>query len=62
MENISKKYIIKIPNEITIIYSPEKKVVILVGVLAKRTLRLDIQLFLIKSKNKDRNIHDERDI
>lgn len=51
MENISEKYIIKIPNEITVIYSPEKKVIILIGVLAKRTLRLDMQLFLIKSKN-----------
>ena len=51
MENISEKYIIKIPNEITVIYSAEKKILILVGVLAKRTLRLDMQLFLIKSKN-----------
>lgn len=51
MKNISEKYTIKIPNEIKVIYSSEKKIIILVGVLTKRALKLDIQLFLIKSKN-----------
>lgn len=51
MENISEKYTIKIPNGIKVIYSSKKKILILKGVLSKKALKLDVQLFIIKSKN-----------
>ena len=51
MKNISEKYTIKIPNDITIIYSNKKKIIILKGGLFKKALKLDVQLFIIKSKN-----------
>lgn len=51
MRNISEKYIIKIPNDITVIYSSKKKIIILTGVVSKKALKLHVQLFLIKSEN-----------
>jgi large subunit ribosomal protein L6 len=51
MKNISEKYTIKIPNDITVIYSSKKKILILEGVLSRKALKLDVQLFIIKSKN-----------
>lgn len=51
MKNISEKYTIKIPNDITVIYSSKKKIIVLAGVLSKKTLKLNVQLFVIKSKN-----------
>ena len=51
MKNISEKYTIKIPNDITVIYSSKKKIIILKGVLSRKALKLDVQLFIIKSKN-----------
>lgn len=51
MKNIPKKYSIKIPKNIYIIYSNRKKIITLAGVLSKKSLKLDVQLFIIKSKN-----------
>ena len=51
MRNKSEKYIIKIPNDINVIYSNKKKIILLTGVLSKKTLKLNIQLVLIKSTN-----------
>ena len=51
MKNISAKYTIKIPNDVTVIYSSKKKIIILKGVLSKKALKLDVQLFTIKSQN-----------
>jgi len=51
MKNISEKHIIKIPNDINLIYSSKKKIIILTGPLTKKTLKLYIQLFVIQSKN-----------
>jgi large subunit ribosomal protein L6 len=51
MKNISEKYTIKIPNDITVIYSSKKKIIILKGLLSRKALKLDVQLFMIKSKN-----------
>ena len=51
MRNISERYTIKIPNDVTVIYSSKKKIIILTGTLSKKALKLNVQLFVIKSKN-----------
>lgn len=51
LKNITEKYTIKVPNDINVIYSSKKKIIILIGILARKTLKLNIQLFIIKSKN-----------
>lgn len=51
MQTISKKYIIKIPNFISLFYSKKKKIIILSGLLIKKSLKLNVQLFVFKSKN-----------
>lgn len=48
---MTEKYIIKVPNDINVIYSNKKKIIILIGILTKKTLKLNVQLFIIKSKN-----------
>lgn len=51
MKNIPKKYSIKIPKNIYVLYSAKKKIITLIGILSKKSLRLDVQLFILKSKN-----------
>jgi large subunit ribosomal protein L6 len=51
ISNTPEKYTIKIPNDVTVIYSSKKKIIVLAGVLSKKALKLNVQLFLIKSKN-----------
>ena len=51
MKNISEKYTIKIPSDINVIYSNKKKIITLAGVLSKKSLKLGVQLLIIKSKN-----------
>jgi large subunit ribosomal protein L6 len=51
MKNTAEKYNIKIPNDINLIYSNKKKIIILTGPLAKKALKLYIQIFVIKSKS-----------
>lgn len=48
---MTEKYTIKIPNDINLIYSNRKRIIILKGALSTKTLKLNIQLFLIKSKS-----------
>jgi ribosomal protein L6P/L9E len=48
---MSEKYTIKVPNDINVIYSSKKKIIILIGILTRKTLKLNVQLFVIKSKN-----------
>lgn len=50
-KNITEKYTIKVPNDINVIYSSKKKIIVLQGILTKKTLKLNIQLIVIKSKN-----------
>ena len=50
MKNILKKHIIKIPNDINLIYVKRKKIVIFINSFHKRLLKLDIQIFINKSK------------
>ena len=51
MKNISEKYNIKIPKNISIIYSNKKKFIVISGPLTRKTLKLYIQLSIIKSQN-----------
>jgi large subunit ribosomal protein L6 len=46
-----KKFDIKIPNHISVIYSREKKIITFLGPLNRKSLKLNIQLFIIKAKN-----------
>lgn len=45
---MQKKSLIKIPKDVIVLYSPEKKIVTLVGPLKTRSLKLKIKLKLIK--------------
>lgn len=44
---MQKKHLIKIPKDVTVIYSPEKKIITLIGPLKTRSLKLKVKLKLI---------------
>lgn len=48
---MSKKYLVKIPNYIHLLYLKKKKRVIFIGPLITKTLKLDLQLFIHKTQN-----------
>jgi large subunit ribosomal protein L6 len=50
--NISKKYTIIIPNNISIIYCTKKKIITFVGPTKKTSLKLPVQLFIEKNPTK----------
>jgi len=50
MEKLPKKYIIKIPNNVTVVYCRKKKIITLVGPLAKKSLELKVKIALIGAK------------
>ena len=45
--NLQNKYIIKIPENITILYCEKKKIITFIGPLKKKSLKLKIKLFFI---------------
>ena len=51
MKFISERYTLKISKNISIIYSKKKKMITLIGPLIKKSIKLNVQLFIIKSKN-----------
>lgn len=51
MKNFKKKYSIKVPKNIQVIYCDEKNVITFVGSLLTKSLRLNIKLFLISPSN-----------
>jgi large subunit ribosomal protein L6 len=51
MKNFKKKYSIKVPKNIQIIYCDEKNVITFVGLLLTKSLKLNIKLILIPSSN-----------
>lgn len=51
MENLKKKYSIKIPENIQVIYCTKKDIITFVGPLSTKSLKLKIKLFLIPSAN-----------
>jgi ribosomal protein L6P/L9E len=46
-----KKHIIKMSNDIKVIYSNKKKIILIIGILTKKLLKLNLQLLLINLKN-----------
>jgi large subunit ribosomal protein L6 len=48
---MQKKHLIKIPKDVTVLYSPEKKIITLVGPLKTRSLKLKVKLKLISSNS-----------
>jgi len=48
--NIKTKHIITIPNNIKVFYSKKKKIIIFKGPLETRSLKLDVELIMSKSK------------
>lgn len=51
MKNILKKHCIKIPNNITIIYSNKKKIITIIGPYKKKTFKLAVNIFILPSEN-----------
>lgn len=51
MENFKKKYSIKIPKNIQVIYCNKKDIITFAGPLSMKSLKLKIKLFLIPSSN-----------
>ena len=51
MKNLKKKYSIKIPKNIQIIYCDKKNIITFVGPLLTKSLKLKIKIFLISSSN-----------
>lgn len=51
MKNFKKKYSIKVPKNIQVIYCDEKNVITFVGSLLTKSLRLNVKLFLISPAN-----------
>jgi large subunit ribosomal protein L6 len=48
MENIAKKYSIKIPNNTTVIYCEEKKIITLIGPLKQKSLKLKVKIVIME--------------
>jgi large subunit ribosomal protein L6 len=51
MKNLKKRYSIKIPKNIQIIYCDKKNIIMFIGPLSTRALKLKIRIFLIPSLN-----------
>jgi len=50
--NLSKKYAVKIPKNILVIYSENLKVIVLLGPFGTKTFKLKTKVFLNSHKNK----------
>jgi large subunit ribosomal protein L6 len=51
MAIFSKKYSVKIPEDVSIIYSGNKKVVYFIGSISKKLLKLKVKIYLNQAKN-----------
>jgi large subunit ribosomal protein L6 len=49
--NTNKKYIIQIPKNINVLYCNKKKIVTFVGLLQKKSLKLEVKILLLPSTN-----------
>lgn len=50
MKKLTKKYNIKIPNDVIVIYSKKKKLITFVGPMKTKSIRLNTQIFINQSK------------
>jgi len=51
MQKVSKKHLIKIPKDVYLIYTNERKFIIFINHNNKKSLLLNVQIFINKSKN-----------
>ena len=51
MISLKKKYIVKIPQNIRVVYCAKKNIITFIGSFQKRSLRLNVKVFLIPSSN-----------
>jgi large subunit ribosomal protein L6 len=51
MKNIAKKYIIKIPKNLSVFYSEKKRIITIVGPLKKKSLKLKTQILISSKQN-----------
>lgn len=51
MKNLLKKYRIKIPKDISVFYSIKKKILIFVGILGKKSIKLKTKILLFFNKS-----------
>jgi large subunit ribosomal protein L6 len=49
--NIKKKYTIKIPNNVTILYCNKKQIITIMGPLTKKSLKLQVKILILKNEN-----------
>lgn len=50
MQNLKKNYFIKIPNELIVLYSSQKKIITFIGPLNQRSMKLKLQVLCFKTK------------
>jgi large subunit ribosomal protein L6 len=50
MENIAKKYCIKIPSSTTIIYCEKKKIITIIGPLKQKSMKLKVKILVKKTE------------
>jgi large subunit ribosomal protein L6 len=51
MTTFSKRYIIKIPADICVLYSEKKKLLTLIGPLGRKSIQVKLKVLMLKSKN-----------
>lgn len=51
MINILEKCIVKVPNDIYVVYSGKKKIIVLIGVRSRKVLKLKVQLLVCGVQN-----------
>jgi len=50
-KKFKKKYIVKVPQNIQIVYCDKKNIITFIGLFQKKSLRLKVKIFLISSSN-----------
>nr|QII42418.1 ribosomal protein L6 [Phaeodactylum tricornutum] len=50
MKKLKKKYTVKVPENITLIYCEKKEILVFEGGLGKKTLKLKVKIFFLKKK------------
>jgi large subunit ribosomal protein L6 len=51
MRNILEKCIVKVPNDIHVVYSRNRKIIVLIGVRSRKMLKLKVQLLVCGEQN-----------
>lgn len=51
MKNINSRYIIKIPNDIIVLYNNNKQRLVVIGTLDRRSVKLDIKIYIDTKNN-----------